>query len=172
MGDRMNDRVLVNDGVPLRTKVWGGPNAYAALDEGIRFAVRVLHAHGIETCQSCQGGDGHAYPVPTVDLLAATDATGFAALAYLHGFGLPVVSVSKHWAVSNGEPYEMIWRIEFARPCPERADEPLMFLCGDARPAARTPIDPHAHVDPRRPTRRGGPPPVELRSCRRRPSCA
>jgi hypothetical protein len=130
MGDRMNDRVLVNDGVPLRTKVWGGPNAYAALDEGIRFAVRVLHAHGIETCQSCQGGDGHAYPVPTVDLLAATDATGFAALAYLHGFGLPVVSVSKHWAVSNGEPYEMIWRIEFARPCPERADEPLMFLWG------------------------------------------
>ena len=37
---------------------------YQGLDKGIRFAVRVLHAAGIaDTCQSCEGGPGHAYEV-------------------------------------------------------------------------------------------------------------
>ena len=31
---------------------------YQGLDDGIRFAVRVLHAAGFETCQSCEGGPG------------------------------------------------------------------------------------------------------------------
>jgi hypothetical protein len=127
----VSDRELVNDGIPLRTKLWADPHAYDGIDEGIRFAVRVLHSRGIETCQSCQGGAGHAYPAPTVDMLAGSnDAAGFMALAYLHAFGLPVVSVSKCWSVSNGEPFEMLWRIEFAHPFPERADEELMFLWG------------------------------------------
>lgn len=125
------DVELVAGDIPLRTKVWSDPQAYDGLDPGIRFAVRVLHAHGIETCQSCEGGAGHAYPVPTVDLLAGpNDVAGFLALGYLREFDLPVVSVAKHWSVQDGVPYEVIWRVEFARAFPDRADDELMFLWG------------------------------------------
>jgi hypothetical protein len=36
------------------------------LDPGIAEAVWVLRENGIDTCQSCQGGPGHAYSQPTV----------------------------------------------------------------------------------------------------------
>jgi hypothetical protein len=36
------------------------------LDSGIRDAVLLLRENGIETIESCQGGNGHAYPEPTV----------------------------------------------------------------------------------------------------------
>lgn len=121
----------MNDGIPLRTKMWAGAHDYDGIDAGVRFAVRVLHSHGVETCQSCEGGAGHAYPVPTVDLLAGpNDAAGFLALAFLHTYGLPVASVAKHWSVQDGMPYEMLWRVEFAHAFPERADDEPMFLWG------------------------------------------
>jgi hypothetical protein len=97
---------------------------YASLDAGIRFAVRVLHARGrIETCQSCQGGAGHAYDHPSVDLLAqGGDANGFAALAALVDYGLPVRDLSIVWHLQNGLPYEKLWRITFWRTMEDRAD--------------------------------------------------
>jgi hypothetical protein len=77
---------------------------YLRLDAGIRFAVRVLHAAGgVETCQSCQGGQGHAYDRATVDLIASSDdALGFRALAALHEYRLPVRDVSLVWSVRHG----------------------------------------------------------------------
>ena len=36
------------------------------LDEGIREIVVTLIAHGVETYESCEGGEGHSYPEPTV----------------------------------------------------------------------------------------------------------
>ena len=39
---------------------------YDSLDDGIREAVRILAEAGIETFESCQGGDGHAYSEPTI----------------------------------------------------------------------------------------------------------
>jgi hypothetical protein len=102
---------------------------YEGLDPGIRFAVRVLHAAGLETCQSCQGGPGHAYLEPTVDLIAgADDAVGFAALAALHGYGLLVANVSITWPVRHGVPYEKLWRITFVRSMGDRADDRPMFV--------------------------------------------
>jgi hypothetical protein len=38
----------------------------AALDPGIRDVVAALDAEGIETFESCEGGDGHAFSEPTV----------------------------------------------------------------------------------------------------------
>jgi hypothetical protein len=102
---------------------------YQKLDPGIRLAVRVLHAHGIETCQSCQGGEGHAYDRPTVDLVArADDAVGFGALAALADFGLPVCDVAILWRVENGLPFEKLWRITFRRAMEDRADEHPNFV--------------------------------------------
>jgi hypothetical protein len=102
---------------------------YMALDPGIRFAVRVLHATGFETCQSCQGGKGHAYLEPSIDAVAtADDATGFGALAALRDYGLPVSALAIIWPVRNGLPYEKLWRIAFARTMEERANETPIFL--------------------------------------------
>ena len=104
---------------------------YDRLDAGIRFAVKVLHAKGFETCQSCQGGKGHAYDQPSVDLIAiGDDAWGFAAVAALQDYGLPVRDLSMLWNLRNGLPYEKLWRITFRKPAPERAKEWPMFVYG------------------------------------------
>lgn len=36
------------------------------LDSGIRPYVKILDDNGIETFESCQGGDGHCFPEPTI----------------------------------------------------------------------------------------------------------
>ncbi len=103
---------------------------YLGLDAGIRFAVRVLHAAGgIETCQSCQGGKGHAYDRATVDLIASSDdAVGFRALAALQDFRLPVQDLALLWNVRNGLPYERIWRVTFTTPMLDRVDDRPGFV--------------------------------------------
>jgi hypothetical protein len=122
---------LSNSAIPLRTFVWERSH-YDGLDVGIRFAVRVLHARGIETSQSCEGGDGHAYDRPSIDVPAGSrDADGFAAVAALVAHGLDVRRVSQVWDLDAlGRPYQTVWRIELRRAVPERADADLMFLWG------------------------------------------
>ena len=122
---------------------------YSGLDDGIRFPVRVLHARGIETGQSCEGGEGHAYDHPTVDLLGNTPSAGFAALAALTEYGLRVRDVALLWPVNQGLPGENFWRITLCQPWPGRADEYPMFVWNyEARdPASKRGIpfmgDPH-----------------------------
>ncbi len=102
---------------------------YESLDDGIRFAVRVLHAANIDTCQSCEGGKGHSYDHPSIDL-PATDrnSDGFAALAALESYGLTVSQVSIVWPVHSGMPYEKLWRLELVGKCTDRADEIPNFI--------------------------------------------
>jgi hypothetical protein len=115
--------------VTQHTTLWPREE-YADLDVGIRFAVKVLHARGIDTCQSCEGGDGHSYDRPTIDMSASSDgAEGFAALAALVAYGLPVQDVSLVWSVNRqGLPYDHLWRVTFWKPMPERADEDPLFV--------------------------------------------
>jgi hypothetical protein len=40
------------------------------LDEGVREIVVTLIANGVEAFESCEGGDGHAFPWPTVQFEA------------------------------------------------------------------------------------------------------
>lgn len=104
---------------------------YSSLDAGIRVAVRVLHAAGFETCQSCQGGPGHAYDHPTVDLIATgDDANGFGALSALADYGLPVNEVALVWPIRNGTPYEKLWRVTFGASLESRSDERPIFVYG------------------------------------------
>lgn len=44
-------------------------DAILSLDEGIREAVVVLNKYGFKTFESCEGGNGHCYDVPTVRFL-------------------------------------------------------------------------------------------------------
>lgn len=101
---------------------------YEKIDVGIRFAVRILHAAGIETCQSCEGGPGHAYDRPTIDLPAGNRADGFAALAALASYGLDVLDVAILWPVISGLPSERIWRITLRQGVSERAEERPIFV--------------------------------------------
>lgn len=97
---------------------------YQGLDPGIRFAVRVLHAAGFDTCQSCQGGYDHAYDRPTVDLLGHHgDGSGFGAVHALNAYGLPVRDVSILWRIENGLPTEVLWRITFREAMPRRSND-------------------------------------------------
>lgn len=117
----------------MLSRVGASESWYQGLDVGIRFAVRVLHAEGIETAQSCQGGKGHSYQEPTVDLPAGgpRDAAGFGTLPTLVQHGLDPVDLAIVWSLdANGMPYQRIWRITFRVPCPERADEKPMFSWG------------------------------------------
>lgn len=113
---------------PVRTKM-APPLFYASLDEGIRFAVRLLHANGIETGQSCEGGDGHSYEKPTIDLWGqpVENATAFHAVHVLHTYGLPVDGVELRWRIHHGMPLEPLWRITLAEPCRSRANEKPML---------------------------------------------
>lgn len=105
---------------------------YAGIDAGIRFAVRVLHAAGIETCQSCEGGQGHSYKEPSIDLRADGPhrASGFRALSALADYGLHVRRVELVWDVVDDLPTERIWRIVLRKAHPERADERPQFIHG------------------------------------------
>ncbi len=83
------------------------------LDAGIVAAVAVLQKAGIETFESCEGGDGHAYPEPTVRFYGERE-TGFRALAAAMVNQLPVTAIRRTWPVNDGEPTGPWWEITFS----------------------------------------------------------
>jgi hypothetical protein len=105
-------------------------NFYDELDNGIRFPVKVLHAAMIDTCQSCQGGQGHPYDRPTIDLPLGDDNTiVFAALSALWAYGLPIWQVEIVWRIGNdGTPFEKLGRLTFYKTMENRADDNPTFI--------------------------------------------
>lgn len=83
---------------------------YDALDNGIRDAVRVLAEAGVETFESCEGGDGHAYTEPTIRFHGER-AEGFRALSVALQFGLRVLSLRRVWPINDGEPTGPWWEL-------------------------------------------------------------
>lgn len=83
------------------------------LDPGIRRVVEVLREAGIETFESCEGGDGHAFPRPTVRFHASDRAEGFRALAVAMRAQLPVAELRRVWVMQDGEPTGPHWEITF-----------------------------------------------------------
>ncbi|MBX3321371.1 MAG: hypothetical protein KF757_00120 [Phycisphaeraceae bacterium] len=84
------------------------------LDEGIAQYVRILCAAGIETYESCEGGDGHCYPEPTVRF-HGDRSEGMRALAVAQQQDLPVLSVRRAWPIIDGEPTGPTWEMTFWR---------------------------------------------------------
>src|SRR5438094_367647 len=120
----MTDTLELIAKAPLHTNVWND-GAYEDLDAGIRYSVRLLHAHGIPTCQSCEGGEGHSYRYPSIDM---TESRAFEAMSVLEYAAVPVRSVSSIWRVEHAVPDERIWRIELRKALPERADDLPTFI--------------------------------------------
>ncbi len=85
---------------------------YATLDAGIRQMVEVLRKNGIETFESCQGGEGHSYPEPTVRFHGQQEE-GFRAFAAARAHDLPVGAIKRVWTIHDGEPTGPYWEMTF-----------------------------------------------------------
>lgn len=118
---------------PASTAAGDSPYVYphplwlADVDAGIRFAVRVLDAAGIETYESCQGGEGHCAVLPFVRFHGGI-SEGYKAYTAVATFGLPVMHLSRFWTTQDLELTGPKWELIFWRPMEERADEQLMFI--------------------------------------------
>lgn len=91
------------------------------LDEGIRHIVEVLVAGGIETYESCQGGNGHCYAEPTVRFEGAL-SEGLRATAVAIANGLPANALRRVWEVRDGMLHGPWWEITFSPPRPSNYD--------------------------------------------------
>ncbi len=82
------------------------------LDPKIENVVKILQKNGVETCQSCQGGEGHAYDQPTVEFRGGVGEGPRAyGVAVIHG--LPVTKLSREWGVQDNELTGPHWAMEF-----------------------------------------------------------
>ena len=86
---------------------------YPHLDADIAPMVRILMLAGVETFESCQGGNGHAYAEPTVRFHGQRDE-GFRALALALQHGLKVTDLRRVWPIIDGEPTGPWWELVFA----------------------------------------------------------
>jgi hypothetical protein len=89
--------------------------AYSSpLDPGIATYVEALRSGGIDTFESCQGGEGHAFPEPTVKF-HGDRSEGFKAIAVAIQHGLPVLKLLRTWTVIEGEPTGPHWELTFRK---------------------------------------------------------
>jgi hypothetical protein len=82
------------------------------LDAGIRRYVLVLRSEGIDTYESCQGGQGHAFPEPTVRFHGNAHE-GFRAYTIAMNYGLPVFSLRRTYLVNDGWLEGPWWEMTF-----------------------------------------------------------
>jgi hypothetical protein len=82
------------------------------LDPGIKAYVETLAAENVETFESCEGGEGHSMPEPTVRFHGEQGA-GFRALAVALEHGLPVADLRRYWSIIDGEPTGPYWELTF-----------------------------------------------------------
>lgn len=87
------------------------------LDEGIREIVVTLIAHGVETCESCDGSEGHAYLEPTVRFEGDL-SEGLRAVSVALGYGFPVSRLRRTWAIRDGMIHGPWWEMTFIPPRP------------------------------------------------------
>jgi hypothetical protein len=91
------------------------PDWDAFLDPGIANAVKILNKFGIETFESCQGGEGHCYPELTVRFYGDR-FEGFKAFAIAKQHGLSVACLGRIWTMRDEEPTGPWWEIVFVPP--------------------------------------------------------
>ena len=82
------------------------------LDPGVAPYVRVFLEYGVETFESCQGGEGHARPEPIVKF-NGDKSEGFRAFDIAMKYGLPVLDLRRVWQVVDGEPSGPYWELAF-----------------------------------------------------------
>ena len=88
------------------------PDVDMEIDAGIASMVGVLFANGIETFESCEGGNDHAFPEPTVRFHGNAWA-GLRAFSVAMEHGLPVLAVKRAYAVVDGQLVGPEWEMTF-----------------------------------------------------------
>lgn len=100
--------------LPMQSLAVRAPDDFdPPLDPGIARAVLVLRGAGVETFESCQGGEGHSYKEPAVRF-DGEPAIGFRALAVAMENGLPVAALRRVWRMDYGEPTGPWWELVFS----------------------------------------------------------
>ena len=103
---------------------------YLELDPYMREPVHLLHQYGIGTGQSCQGGPGHSYDMPTIALASAAPGEGLRAVGVLIQYGFKVTELHMQYHFDQNQIQESFWAIElnireipngFHLRCPEHA---------------------------------------------------
>jgi len=82
------------------------------LDKGIEQAVQVLRAAGVETFESCQGGNGHSYNEPTIRF-HGHKSEGYRAFSVAIEAGLRVTTLRRIYTVEDGELNGPWWELVF-----------------------------------------------------------
>jgi hypothetical protein len=82
------------------------------LDPVIAPFVEALRENGVETFESCDGGEGHAYAEPSIRFHGQR-GEGFRALAIALERGLPVDTLRRLWDIIDGEPKGPYWEMTF-----------------------------------------------------------
>ena len=85
---------------------------YKNIDKGIIDKVKLLREHGVETYESCEGGDGHAFHEPTIRFHGERHE-GFRVLALALQFDLGVAALRRVWNVVDGDPVGADWELVF-----------------------------------------------------------
>lgn len=112
---------LREEGLLLNKLAWLCPNGgqdeaiaanLADVDPGIMQAVLTLRSGGVETIESCEGGDGHSFPEPTIRFNGDSWA-GYRAFALAMEHGLKVASVRQVYDVIDGQLKGPWWEMTF-----------------------------------------------------------
>lgn len=85
------------------------------IDEGIKHEVEILYMNWINTIESCQGGEGHCFPKPTVRF-SGDISEGFKALDVALKHNLFVTDLRRVWSIINREPDGPFWEMVFYHP--------------------------------------------------------
>lgn len=88
------------------------PATDTGLDAGIKRYVLALRSGGVETFESCEGGEGHAFTEPTVRIHGGV-AEGFRAFGIARQFDLPVFKLRLSYTVSDGMLKGPWWELVF-----------------------------------------------------------
>jgi hypothetical protein len=82
------------------------------MDPGIRDAVKILRDHGVETFESCQGGEGHIGKYPWIRFLGDRHE-GYRVITICAQHGFLLKSISRVYGCIDNEVTEVDWRVEF-----------------------------------------------------------
>ena len=82
------------------------------LDPGIARAVHILRDAGVETYESCEGGEGHSYLEPTIRFHGGA-GEGYRGLGVAITHDLPVSALRRNWSFDEGVLTGPNWELVF-----------------------------------------------------------
>ncbi len=90
------------------------PQTDSPLDPGIKEVVLILRSEGVETVESCEGGEGHPYKEPTI-IFHGNPYEGFRAYTIVKNHGYLIDSLAYEYIESDGWLKGPYWRLVLAK---------------------------------------------------------